>query len=194
MANNENNFLKLLTTQLQHQDPSSPMDSKDMASQIAQFSSVEQQVQTNSNLQTLISLNESSQLTANKSLVGQTATFSSSVLPLQSGKSNLSYTGNNGEIVGISIADSSGRIVRHNVTEASSGSNNWTWDGKDDNGNQLPDGSYSVAVKTVDSTGSTSDVPFTVTGKITAIKKGSSGVSLMMGSSQIPMTSVQATS
>lgn len=193
MASNENNFLTLLTTQLKHQDPSSPMDSQNMASQIAQFTAVEQQVQTNANLNTLISLNESSQLTQNKTLVGQTATFSSSVLPLQSGQAHLSYTAASGEVIGISIADKSGKIVRHALGEANGGTNNWTWDGKDDNGNSLPDGSYSVALKTVDNTGTTSNVPYTITGKITGVKKGNTGLSVMMGSTEVPMSSVQST-
>lgn len=193
IANNENNFLKLLTTQLQHQDPSSPMDSKDMAAQIAQFASVEQQAQTNVNLKNMISLQESSQLTQSSSLVGKTATFSNASLPLQSGKASINYSAGSGQTIGISVSNSAGTIVKHDFIQASGGSSSWTWDGKDDSGNQLSDGSYSVAVKTVDNNGNTSDIPFTSSGKITGIQKGTSGVNVMMGSSSIPFSSVQST-
>jgi len=48
-------FLKLLTVQMSHQDPLSPMDSKDMIAQLAQFSSLEQMTQVNSTLESLTS-------------------------------------------------------------------------------------------------------------------------------------------
>ncbi len=46
-------FLKLLTVQMSHQDPLSPMDNKDMIAQLAQFSSVEQMTQVNQNLDSM---------------------------------------------------------------------------------------------------------------------------------------------
>lgn len=194
MAKNENNFLTLLTTQLQHQDPSSPMNTQDMAAQLAQFSSVEQQVQTNNNLNTLISLNETAQLTQDKSLVGRQVTVSGSTLPLQSGSAGLSFQAGAGQVVGISVANAAGQVVRHDVMQAGNGQTSWTWDGKDDSGTSLGDGAYSVAVKAVDSRGNTTDVPFTVKGTVTGLKKGSSGMNVLMGSAEVPMSNVQATS
>ncbi|PHI96340.1 flagellar biosynthesis protein FlgD [Parasaccharibacter apium] len=194
MAKNENNFLTLLTTQLKHQDPSSPMNTENMASQLAQFSAVEQQVQTNNNLNTLISLNETGQLTQDKGLVGRQVSVSGSTLPLQSGSGSLSFKAGAGQVVGISIANAAGQVVRHAVMQANSGQTSWSWDGKDDNGSSLSDGAYSVAVKTVDSRGNTADVPFTVKGTVTAVKKGSSGMNVMMGDAEVPMTDIQAAS
>lgn len=195
MAGNENNFLKLLTTQLQHQDPTSPMKNDQLASQLAQFSAVEQQVQTNKNLSALISLNESSQLTQNRSMVGQTASAQTSTLPLQSGAASLSVGNTSpGQIIGISVANAAGQVVKSDVLESSGGSNAWRWDGKSNDGTQLSDGPYSVSVKTVDGNGTTTDVPFSVNGKITGITKGDSGVSVQMGGAVIPMSNVQSIS
>lgn len=194
MANNESNFLKLLTTQLKHQDPTSPMKNDQMASQLAQFSAVEQQVQTNKNLSALISLNESSQLTQNRSMVGQTASAQTSTLPLQSGSASLSFSGSPGQIMGISVANAAGQVVKNDTVQTSGGNNTWSWDGKGNDGVQMPNGAYGVSVKTVDGNGTTADVPFSVNGKITGITKGSSGVSIQMGDAVVPMSNVQSVS
>lgn len=190
LADNYTTFLTLLTTQLKNQDPSSPMSTDTFTSELAQFAGVEQQVETNKNLTTLISLNEDGQLTSDSSLVGQTATADSTTLPLQSSSASLSFSGTSGETVAIAVANSSGTIVKDAIVSATNGTNTWTWDGTDNSGNQLSDGSYSVAVETIDSSGDTSAVPFTVNGTITGVTKGSSDMEVEMGSAEIPMSDV----
>ena len=190
LANNYTTFLSLLTTQLKHQDPSSPMNTATFTSELAQFAGVEQQVETNSKLSSLISLNESSQMTDSTALVGQKATASTTTLPLQNSSASLSFSGTSGSTVAIAVANSAGTIVKDVVATADSGTNTWTWDGTDNNGHQLADGAYSVSVQTISSTGTTSSVPFTVTGTITGVQKGDSDMELEMGSATIPMSNV----
>ena len=60
LAGNFNTFLTLLTTQLQNQDPLSPLDTNQFTQQLVEFASVEQQVNMNTNLQTLISMQQTS--------------------------------------------------------------------------------------------------------------------------------------
>src|SRR6201989_99714 len=55
LSGNFSTFLTLLTTQLKNQDPTSPMDSNQFTQQLVEFSQVEQQIDTNTNLKTLIS-------------------------------------------------------------------------------------------------------------------------------------------
>ncbi|GBQ82611.1 basal-body rod modification protein FlgD [Gluconacetobacter johannae DSM 13595] len=190
LADNYTTFLTLLTTQLKNQDPSSPMSSDTFTQELAQFAGVEQQVQTNKNLASLISLNEGSQLTSDAGLVGQTATASTTTLPLQNGSASLSFKGNSGQTVAIAVANSAGTIVKDVVASASNGTNTWTWDGTDNNGNQLSDGAYSVAVKTISGSGTTSDVPFTISGTITGVGKGASDMEVEMGDAHIPLSDV----
>lgn len=97
-------------------------------------------------------------------------------------------------MVGISVANSAGQVVYHDVVRADGGQTSWNWDGKDDNGTTLSDGAYSVAVKSVDSRGNTADVPFAVRGTVTGMKKTSTGMNVMMGGAEVPLSSVQATS
>src|ERR1700722_7704540 len=63
IAGNFDTFLQLLTTQLQNQDPLSPLDTNQFTEQLVEFASVEQQINENSNLQTLISLQQTAQST-----------------------------------------------------------------------------------------------------------------------------------
>lgn len=166
------------------------MSSDSFTSELAQFAGVQQQVETNTKLDSLISLNQDSQLSTDTALVGDTITATSTTLPLQNSSASLSFTGTSGETVAIAVSNSSGTIVKDVVATASSGTNTWTWDGTDNSGNKLSDGAYSVSVKTVDSAGTTSDVAFSVTGTITGIQKGSSDMQVQLGSATIPMSSV----
>jgi flagellar basal-body rod modification protein FlgD len=70
---NYNEFLQLLITELKNQDPTSPMDPTQQVSQLASFSAVEQQVQTNSNLTSLLN---TSLLSQAETAIGRTATSS----------------------------------------------------------------------------------------------------------------------
>src|SRR5882762_11294471 len=70
LAGNFNDFLKLLTTQLQHQDPTSPLDPNQFTQELVQFASVEQQIQTNTSLTSLISLQQNAQTTSALNFLG----------------------------------------------------------------------------------------------------------------------------
>ena len=190
LAGNFNSFLTMLTTQLQNQDPSSPMSSDSFTSELATFAGVQQQVNTNTNLSTLISLNQNSQMTSSNSLVGEKATFTGTQIPLQSGTGSIDFTTTSAEPVAIAITNASGNVVRTAQETSAAGSNNWTWDGKDDSGNTLANGAYNIAVQTQDAAGNASAVPFTVNGTITGVSKSSGGVSVQMGSESVDMNDV----
>lgn len=193
IAGNFNSFLTLLTTQLQNQDPSSPMDSNAFTNELATFAGVQQQVNTNTNLSTLISLNQDSQVAANTSLVGETANFTGTQVPLQSGTASIGFTTASATPVAIAISNASGSVVRTVQETSASGSNTWKWDGKDDAGNSLPDGAYGIAVQTRDSAGNPTALPFTMTGTITGVSKSTNGgVLLQLGSESVDMSTVNS--
>ena len=72
LSGNFNDFLKLLMTQLQNQDPTAPMDTNQFTTQLVQFSSVEQQIDTNASLNKLISLQQGGEVLQSAALVGKT--------------------------------------------------------------------------------------------------------------------------
>ena len=107
-------FLKLLTAQLQHQDPLSPMDATQFTSQLVQFSTVEQAVQTNSQLGQLTKLMQAGSLTSALGLVGMKVSYGGGQVELgQQGGANIAYSLPQGaDKVTITIRNASGTVVR----------------------------------------------------------------------------------
>ena len=64
LAGNFNDFLSLLTTQLQNQDPTSPMDTNQFTSQLVQFTGVAEQITANTTLSSILTANLAQQLTS----------------------------------------------------------------------------------------------------------------------------------
>lgn len=188
LAGNFNDFLKLLMTQLQNQDPTSPMDTNQFTNQLVQFASVEQQIDTNSSLTKLIQASQGSTLLQSSALVGQTLDVSSSQLSLQNGTADVRFDTTSPTQVTVGVFSASGAKLREDVVTTKAGSNDWTWDGKDANGVQLPDGAYTATVKAADGT----DVPFTVRGTATAVTRVDDALKVQMGALGVDFGSVQS--
>ena len=192
LTSNYNQFLSLLTAQLQHQDPTSPMDTDSFTSELAQFAGVEQQINTNTNLTQLLSLNQDSEVSQSTSLVGRQAVVTSSQLPLQSGSAEIQLNPTTSGTADLAITNSAGTVVKTQTLNLSAGTTDWSWNGQDDSGNQLADGNYNVAVVSA-SSGTSVAVPFSVLGTITGVTKdGTTGVDIQMGSSSTNMSNVTA--
>ena len=86
LSSNFNDFLKMLMTQLQNQDPTSPMDTNQFTSELVQFSSVEQQINTNTSLTQLIQLTQAGEVMQASAMTGKKVTVSSDHVPLQNGQ------------------------------------------------------------------------------------------------------------
>jgi flagellar basal-body rod modification protein FlgD len=192
LTNNFSSFLTLLMTQLKNQDPSSPMDSSQFTSELVQFSSVEQQIGTNTNLSQLIQLTQASQVEQSSSLIGKPVTVNSTQLSLQNGSAQIHYNTTSAEPIAISVLNASGVPVASASGTSSAGANSWTWNGKDGQGNTMPDGAYKVTVATSGSNGAVSQVPFTVTGTATSVQNNAGTVQLQMGGLTVPFSSVQS--
>ena len=191
LGTNFNSFLSLLTTQLQNQDPTSPMDTNQFTSELVQFTGVQQQVATNSSLTQLIALQQTSQVLQSSDLVGKSVTVSSSQLTLQNSSAELTFQGSANEQVGIAVVDSTGKPLADATVSATAGTNTWTWNGLDSNGNQVPDGTYRVAMETGSSNGGNPvAVPFDVIGTGTGVSSNGTTSQLSLGSLSVPFSSV----
>ena len=191
LGSDYNNFLKLLITQLQNQDPTAPLDTNQFTSQLVQYSSVEQQINTNTNLTKLIDLQSGNQVLQSSALVGKSVQITSDHISLQNGTAGLQLTATTAEPVKVAIYNESGVKIRDAAVQAQPGPNNWTWDGRDNYGHAVADGAYKVTVQSAGSAGS-QDVPFTVTGTATGVTRSANALNLQVGSLQVPLTSVQA--
>src|SRR5262249_49878030 len=146
LASNFTEFLQLLTTQLQHQDPTSPLDPNQFTTELVQFASVEQQINTNTSLSTLISLQQTQQAAEALNFVGSTVAVSGTTAPLANGQATWSYSVTQPATASISIANSSGQTVFTTTQTAQAGANTFSWNGVDNNGTTWPPGSYTVSI------------------------------------------------
>jgi flagellar basal-body rod modification protein FlgD len=150
----KNDFLKLFVTQLQYQNPLSPMDSTGFTSQLAQFSSLEQLTNINAAMSNLTAYQNSMQNTLAAGLIGKTIKVSGNQVSLAGTAAlNYSLTGAAAQTK-ISIYDSTGKCVRQaDLGNRNAGAATYTWDGKDSLGNTLPDGAYTFSVDALDTSG-----------------------------------------
>lgn len=178
-----NTFLTLLTTQLKYQDPLDPMDTAEFTNQLVQYSSVEQAIQTNEKLDNLLSMNIANLGAQAVSYIGKVAQVLGNVMPLEGGKAKATYTlDKNVTSATIVVKDMNGNIVYSEQGKVTSGTHEFTWDGKDANGNQLEDGAYKIEVSTKVASGETAaNVVTTVFGRVTGVASDSSGVYVGLG-------------
>lgn len=192
IASNFQDFLKLLTTQLQHQDPTAPLDTNQFTQQLVQFAQVEQQLATNSHLEKLIGVQETTQLTALTPLIGRTVEAESDKVALQDREARGSYTLRaDATAVTLTIRDAAGRIVAQGPGEARVGRQEFFWDGALANGMTAPDGAYTVTVQAQYGT-SLETVPITAIGRITGAERADGTLKLSMGKVQIDASAIRA--
>lgn len=154
LAGNFNTFLTLLTSQLQNQDPLSPMDSTQFTQQLVQFSQVEQQIKTNQNLEGLAAQYQAASAGAALSYLGKDALIQSDTTALTNGQASWGYNlPSTAGAVTLEVRDSSNRTVFSTNGELASGNHVFTWNGRDTNGNTMPNGVYHLAVTARDAGG-----------------------------------------
>ena len=193
LADNFQSFLSLLTTQLQNQDPTSPMDTSQFTTELVQMTGVQQGVSTNSNLTQLIALTQGSQVLQSSTLVGKTANVTSPSIALQNGSGELQFSTPAAEPIGIAITNASGATIRTATLASAAGANTWKWDGTDDAGNSVPDGSYAASVVTPGANGAKAvAVPFSVQGTVTGLVKNGASTSLQLGATSVDIGALQS--
>ena len=94
--------------------------------------------------------------------------------------------------VAIAITNSSGQQLYGTTLNATAGQNTWTWNGDNNAGSQLPDGAYTIGIVSSGSNGTTTALPFTVTGTATGVQSLSSGMQLEIGALTVPFSAVQS--
>ena len=184
-------FLKLLTEQLKNQDPTSPLDTNQFTSQLVQYSSVEQQIKQNKNLETLISQNETSSLTSAAGYIGQEVTADAQTGSLGSDGMKWSYNlGSNAQSTQVTVQNSYGGTVATLAGSTGRGSHTIAWDGRQSDGTRAPDGKYTLVVKATDSGGNDITTSVKLRGKVTAVESSSDGIDVMLGSTAIPISKI----
>jgi flagellar basal-body rod modification protein FlgD len=145
----KDDFLNLLITQLQNQDPLNPTDSTEFTAQLAQFSSLEQLNNVNTNLEQLQDFQASANNSQAVSLLGKEITTNGNFLQLADGGPvgfDLSLSSDAATVVS-SVYDSTGGFVKSFESQNMvAGQHTLFWDGTDRDGNPVADGSYTVEI------------------------------------------------
>ena len=191
MEEDLNQFLNLLVTQLQNQDPLEPLDANEFTAQLVQFASVEQQIYQNSNLEKILGMQQSSQTASMVSYLGTTIEAKGQMLPLENSQAKFTYEiGLEVQETTITIQDDTGRTVFTTTGEHDAGKHGGIWDGKDSSGTQVPDGIYSLTVTAKGRDGTLKDVQHTTFGTVTGASAADGNVRLSMGNANVLMDDV----
>ncbi len=186
-----NQFLTLLVTQLQNQDPLDPMDSNEFTAQLVQFAGVEQQIYQNSNLEQLLALQETNQVSSMVNFIDRVIEVDGTTFPLENGQAEFTYTMPAGaKSASILIRDSNGVTVFETDANTSSGKQTFEWDGTDSQGQAVADGQYTVLVTGLDQRNEILDISQTVYGRVTGVGVDNGQTTLFMGDIQVPQAKV----
>lgn len=185
------NFLKLLTTQMQNQDPLAPMDSSEFTNQLVMFSGVEQQIAQNDKLQKILDSQGATQTQAALGYIGLDVQTTGNAFPYSGSPVQLGYTLDApARVTEVAILDKDNKVVRKISGTTTAGSQTITWDGLDQSGAPVAAGNYKIAVGAIDADGKSINTSTTVTGRVTGIETQNGEVTLLMGSLSVPVGNV----
>ncbi len=191
LANNFDTFLKLLTVQMQNQDPLSPLDTNAFTQQLVSFTGVEQSIQQNKNLETLIAEMRGQGLTSAASYIGQDVTANTDLAALGNTGARWNYTLDSEALSNtLAVTTERGDILATFRGETKRGTHSFSWDGKLPNGTTASPGSYRLVpvAKASDSSDVTSSVQ--LVGRVDAVESGPSGQKLIVAGLPVDLSQV----
>jgi len=184
-------FLQLLVTQMQYQDPLSPMDNAAFTAQLAQFSSLEQLFEVNGNLSGLTTAQQPSGMASVAGFVGREITATGDGIILgDDGASPAQFTLDGpAETANVLVHDAAGVTVRNiPLGKVPGGTNEVVWDGLDDTGNSLPPGNYRFSVVAQDAQGDVVNAHTEVRGRVTGAVYDGDEAYLTVGARQVGLS------
>jgi flagellar basal-body rod modification protein FlgD len=194
LADTYDNFLTLLTTQLQNQDPLSPMDSNQFTEQLVHFTNVEQSIAQTEKLEELLAVNGFNQTAQAVGFIDKQVETEGSFLQLDgSGGASLEYSLPSAtRETAISIVSPDGRLVRTLSGQTDAGSHTLNWDGRDNNGNELPAGVYDVFIVAADRDNVTVEAETRSWGRVSGVRTEDGQTLLDIGGSEVALDQVLA--
>jgi flagellar basal-body rod modification protein FlgD len=197
LAGNFDTFLQLLTTQLQNQDPLDPLDTNQFTQQLVEFASVEQQVNMNTNLQTLISLQQTTEATSALQFLGSTVTASGNTATLSNATGSPATWSLNAAApatANITITNSSGQTAFTGTTTLNAGTQTFSWSGQGNSSVIWPDGNYTMTISATGANGQPVTVSTQVQGVVTGVNLSQNPPLLTVGGQNIALSQIQSIS
>lgn len=194
LADNFDSFLLLLTTQLQNQDPTSPMDADQFTQQLVQFSGVEQQIRSNETLTELVSLMQSQQLSQSVGYLGSEVEAGGDVVRLgEDGVAKVHYELDDlADAVSVVISDELGKVVASFPGDIGAGRHSVTWNGLGDNGFQYTDGSFKIRILALTAAGDPVTSSTTISGIVDGVELNEGQTMLSVDGVLMPLNQITA--
>lgn len=194
LADDFDSFLRMLTTQLQNQDPTQPLDTNQFTQQLVAFSGVEQSVAMNKNLEALLSLQQGNQASTAVNYIGKVVDSEGTQLSLQKGQAVFSVEVPVGAAsVTVGVVDSAGKPLYSSTTRGvSAGLHDFGWNGQNSfGGAKAADGLYTFGVVSKDAAGKVLTTKTYTSGLVTAVEtNGEEPVLTITGGLKIPLSKV----
>ncbi|MBS8260585.1 flagellar hook assembly protein FlgD [Roseibium polysiphoniae] len=184
-------FLSLLTTQIQNQDPLDPLDSAEYTNQLVQYSSVEQSIQTNANLEEMLATLKSNEASSYVSYLGSEVTAAGGTTMLSDGEASWSYSINEAASGTIEVRNASGAVVYSEEVSLDGGAGKFEWDGVGDSGSASPEGAYTIGFNLKDSSGNAEAASVEISGVVDGVDMSTGSTFLKIGDVSVPVSAVK---
>lgn len=191
LTNDFSDFLTLLTTQLQNQDPLDPMDSGEFTQQLVAFAGVEQQIQTNQNLEQLAVLSQLNNIGNIAGYLGNEALIEAPFGDHETDGVKWQYSNlESADEIQIQVLDEDGNLVYEIAGETGIGLHDFNWDGLDNNGQLAAPGNYQLSIDALDTEGNTLTTGIAVQETITAVNTASTIPTFTIGPNTVEQTDI----
>lgn len=191
LAEDFTQFLTLLTVQLQNQDPLSPMDSTEFTNQLVAFTQVEQQINSNEKLDSLIALGLSQSMANAQSYVGKDISYISSEFYFDGTPQTLRYSlPETASSAVMRIYNEDGGLIYEEDVAESSGAHDVTWTGQLIGGGIAADGTYEIVIDALDANGDSIDATTVVTGTVQGVESQAGQIYLLVGERAVALGNV----
>lgn len=193
LGGQKDQFLKLLLAQLKHQDPLQPPDASKFSQEMIQFGQLEQLFNLNNSMEQMATMQNSSQRTEAIGLMGRKVDLRGDTLQIAGGKApDIGFKLQApAESVKIEIVDQQGHALRTIELDAQTvGTHSAPFDGKDDNGNVLADGTYGIRLEVPGGVETQRTITSLVRGEVTGVSFDEQGVLLTVDGRTLPMDQI----
>jgi flagellar basal-body rod modification protein FlgD len=192
IADNFNQFLQLLTTQLQNQNPLDPLDTNQFTQQLVQFAGVEQQIQTNDTLTALLATSDATRLSGAVSFIGKQVVAEGRTTLLD--ESNATWLINSesaAPTTKVIIENADGEQVYSQNVSLAKGDQVFTWNGMTSDNMPAPNGFYTITIVAQDAAGKAVKTSTDIQGPVTGVELEDGQPVLNVGSIRIKLNDVK---
>jgi len=192
LAADFNQFLSLLTTQLQNQDPLNPMDSAEFTNQLVQFSQVEQAINSNQKLDNLVNLQLASISSVALGYVGMDVMYRGADVTYDGTQDvKVAYSmASDAATAKVNIYNEAGELVFTDTAPKTTGFHEYVWDGTSKSGGKVPDGTYTIDIAASDSEGNPIETATAVSGRVRGIESQNGVIYTLIGDRAVPLGSI----